>query len=309
MDRGGKTAFSAPQGNGSAGTPTSTPRSIDPHIDSHLDSGSNIKAPFLTPSTPTGSVQTSVPPGSSADVLNAFGHPIRLPTAPLNWAGSPFVRVGYRLANGAGDVRLDWRMVASQGNGTLADFDAAGTGLLQSRLNVQYARLTYGTSEFSPDVPTINRTWSARFGVAAADVFFDSQARGQQVLFQKASNNFAGVGPTLAFLFWKPLTPWGLNLFGELNATGLIGFTRQHFGETIVVDGQTYSDFVSLEKQSNGVGIFGAQGGFSYAPWEDRTWRFTLGYQWQRWWWAGASSDSNAALTLQGVFFRTEWRY
>src|SRR5690349_14907905 len=33
-----------------------------PHLNSHLNSGSNIKAPFLTPSTPTGSVQTSLPP-------------------------------------------------------------------------------------------------------------------------------------------------------------------------------------------------------------------------------------------------------
>ncbi|MGH7173390.1 MAG: hypothetical protein ACRELG_24160 [Gemmataceae bacterium] len=282
---------------------------IDPHIDSHLDSGSNIKAPFLTQSTPTGSVQTSVPPGSNADVINAFGHPITLPIAPLDWTISPFVRVGYRLANGAGDLRLDWRMVASQGNSTIPDFDAAGTGLLQSRVNVQFARLTYGTSEFSPGDPKINRTWAARVGVAAADVFFDSQAHGQQILLQQASNSFAGIGPTLAFTFWKPLTPWGISLYGEVNATGLIGDTRQHFGETILVDGQTYSDFAATGQQSNGVGILGTQGGFSYAPWQDRTWRFTLGYQWQRWWWAGATSDSNAALTLQGFFLRTEWRY
>ena len=56
------------------------------------------------------------------------------------------------------------------------------------------------------------------------------------------------------------------------------------------------------------MGIFGVEGGLSYAPWEDRTWRFTLGYQWQRWWWVGATSDSNADLSIQGIIFRGEWR-
>src|SRR5579871_1743133 len=43
---------------------------LDPHINSHLNSGSNIKTPFLTPSTPTGSVQTPVAPGSSASIIS-----------------------------------------------------------------------------------------------------------------------------------------------------------------------------------------------------------------------------------------------
>ena len=247
---------------------------IDPHIDSHLDSGSNIKALFLTPSTPTGSVQTQCAAGQRRRCPQRLRPPHPTANRSAELGGQPVRASGLSPGQRRRRRAAGLAKVASQGNGTLADFDAAGTGLLQSRLNVQSARLTYGTSEFSPDVPTINSHLVRRFGVAAADVFFDSQARGQQALFQKASNHFAGVGPTLAFLFWKPLTPWGLNLFGELNATGLIGFTRQRFGETIVVDGQTYSDFVSLEKQSNGVGIFGAQGGFSYAPWEDRTSRF-----------------------------------
>jgi hypothetical protein len=282
---------------------------INPHIDSHLNSGSNIKAPFLTPSTPTSSVQTSLPPGSNANVFVPFGSPITLPIAALNWVGSPFVRVGYRFANGAGDVRLDWRMVASQGNDTIPNFDPAGDGLLRSRLNVQYASLTYGASEFLTNAPQIDRTWMARFGVSAADVFFDSQARGQVIQEQRASNSFGGVGPTVGFQFWKPLAKSRISLYGELDATGLVGFTRQHFSETVLLNGQSFSDTEALRRQSNGVGIFGTEGGFSYAPWDERIWRFTFGYQWQRWWWVGATSDSNAALTLQGFFFRTEWRY
>lgn len=283
---------------------------INPHVDSHLNSGSNIKAPFLTPSTPTESVQTPLPPGSNANVIRIFGDKITLPMAPLNWTGAPRLRLGYRLAEGAGDLRLEWRMAASQGSDTVPNFDASGNGLLTSRLNVQYASFTYGTSEFLTNAPEINRFWAARLGVAAADVFFDSQARGQQVLQQRASSSFGGVGPTLAFLFHKPLAQSRFNLYGEVDATGLAGFTRQHFSETVAGDfGTTFTDSVSLRRQSNGVGIFGVEGGFSYAPWDDRCWRFTFGYQWQRWWWVGATSDSNAALTLQGLFFRGEWRY
>ncbi len=282
---------------------------INPHIDSHLNSGTNIKAPFLTPSTPTGSVQTSAPPGSNANVLAPFGDHITLPIAPLSWTGSPFLRLGYRFANGAGDVRLDWRMVASQGNDTIPNFDASGTGLLQSRLNVQYASFTYGTSEYLTNAPELNRIWAARFGVSAANVFFDSRARGQEILEQSASSNFGGVGPTVAFQFHKPLAGSHFRLYGEVDATGLIGFTRQHFSETVASDSGPVSESVALRRQSNGVGIFGTEGGFSYVPWDDRLWRFTFGYQWQRWWWVGATSDSNAALTLQGFFLRGEWRY
>jgi hypothetical protein len=282
---------------------------IIPHVDPHLNSGSNIKAPFLTPTTPTGSVQTGVAPGSNADVINLFGRQITLPMAPLDWVGSPFLRFGYRFADGAGDVRLDYREVASQGSSSLPQFDAAGNGALHSQLNVQYTSLTYGSSAFLTNAPQINRTWMARFGVSAADVFFNSAANGQQILLQSASNSFAGVGPTVGFSFWKPIPEWHLSLYGELDATGLVGFTRQHFAETAVIDGQTYSDFVALRRQSNGVGIFGTEGGVSFAPWDARQWRFTFGYQWQRWGWVGATNDSNAALTLQGFFFRTEWRY
>jgi len=283
---------------------------IDPHINSHLNSGSNIKAPFLTPSTPTGSVQTPLPPGSNADVIRIFGDHITLPMAPLNWTGAPRLRLGYRFADGAGDVRLEWRMAASQGSDTIPNFDAGGNGLLRSRLNVQQARSTYGTSEFLTNAPQINRTWAVRFGVSAADLLFDSRAQGQQILDQSASSSFAGVGPTVAFQFHKPLAQSRVSLYGELDATGLAGWTRQHFSETVAGDfGTTFTDSVALRRQSNGVGILGVEGGFSYAPWDDRCWRFTLGYQWQRWWWVGATSDSNADLTLQGIFFRGEWRY
>jgi hypothetical protein len=256
---------------------------IVPHIGSHVNSGSNLS--------------------------DKFANPITLPIAPMHWVPSPFLRAGYRFANGAGDVRLDWRSVASQGTSWITDFDSAGSGVLHSQINVQYGSLTYGASEFLTNDPKVNRTWTARFGVAAADVFFDTNAHGQQILLQSASNSFAGVGPTIGFGFWKPVPEWHLTLYGELDATGLIGFTRQHFGESALVGRQTVSEFVSVGQQSNGVGILGAEGGISFAPWDERTWRFTLGYQWQRWWWVGATNDSNAALTLQGLFFRTEWRY
>lgn len=282
---------------------------IVPHIDSHLNSGSNIKAPFLTPSTPTGSVQTPVVPGTPGSAFNPFGSPVTLPIAPLDWVGSPRLRLGYRFADGAGNVQLEWRMVASQGSDTIPNFDPSGAGFLRSRVNVQYTSFTYGTSEFITNAPHIDRTWAVRFGIAAADVFFDSQARGQQILEQSASNSFGGIGPTVAFQFYKPLAASRFSLYGELDATGLVGFTRQHFTETAIIDGQTISDTEALRHQSNGIGIFGVEGGFGYAPWDDRTWRFTFGYQWQRWWWVGATSDSNAALTLQGLFLRGEWRY
>jgi hypothetical protein len=280
---------------------------IKPHINSHLNNGGNVHGQRITSTTLTG--QLDINPNGSGNVVTLFGSHITLPVAPLNWTGSPRLRLGYRLGEGAGDLRLEWSMVASQGTDTLPQFDAAGAGFLRSRLNVQYASFTYGTSEFLNNAPHLNRTWGARFGLAAADVFFDSQANGQQILAQTASNDYAGVGPTLLLWAYKPIFQSRINLYGQLDGTGLIGWTRQHFSETIANGGMPLTESFALGKQSNGVGIFGVEGGLSYAPWDDRSWRFTLGYQWQRWWWIGASSISNADLTIQGIFFRGEWRY
>ena len=36
---------------------------------------------------------------------------------------------------------------------------------------------------------------------------------------------------------------------------------------------------------------------------------FFLGYQFEQWWNLGRTDDSNAELTIQGVFVRGEWRY
>ncbi len=283
---------------------------IDPHIDSHLNSGSNIKAPFLTPSTPTAAVQASTPPGSAANVINLFGNTITLPQAPLDWTASPRLRLGYRLAEGAGEVQLEYRLVASQGTDTIPNFDAAGDGFLKSRLNAQKINLTYGASQYLTNSPQQNGTWAVRFGISAADVFFDSQARGRQILLQSASSNFAGVGLPVVFQFHKPIAQSRISLYGEVDATGLVGYTRQHFSETISTsDMGPLSASVAERPQSNGVGIFGVEGGASYVPWDAHLWRFTLGYTWQRWYFVGATSDSNAALTLQGIFLRGEWRY
>jgi hypothetical protein len=279
---------------------------IKPHVNSHLNNGGNVKSPFISTSTPSSELQTGASP---SNIIAPFGDRITLPVAPLNWTGSPRLRLGYRLPDGAGEFRLEWSMVASQGTDTIPNFDAAGAGFLKSRLNVQSASFTYGVSEYLTNAPHLNRTWGARFGVSAADVFFDSRAQGQQVLLQSASTSFGGVGPTLQVWFYKPIAHSPVSLYGQVDGTGLIGFTRQHFCETIDQDGQILSQSFALRRQSNGVGIFGVEGGLSYAPWADRTWRFTLGYQWQRWWWVGATSDSNADLTIQGILFRGEWRY
>lgn len=278
---------------------------IKPHVNSHLNNGGSQPSQFVTSTTLGGSLNTNTSP----NIVRLFGDRITLPVAPLSWTGSPRLRLGYRLPDGAGDFQLEWRMAASQGNSTVPNLDAYGAGLLRSRVNVQYASFTYGTDEFLTNTTRVNRTWGGRLGLAAGDVFFDSRAQGRQILEQSASNSFGGVGPTLQFFVHKPIAHSPFSLYSQLNGTGLIGFTRQHFSETIAADGQTLTESVAPRRASNAVGIFGVEGGLSYVPWQDRTWRFTLGYQWQRWWWVGATSDSNADLTLQGIIFRGEWRY
>ena len=214
---------------------------VKPHINSHVTSGTLLAPTFTTP--------------------------LQLPTAPLAWTGMPQVDAGYRLAQGAGEFLASYRFLASEGSTNLPAFDLAGAGYLKSRLNVNRFNFSYVNHEFLIDrMPNLFRDVWAGAGVSAANVFFDSQARGAQILNMQATNNFAGVGPYGAFGLDKQLGQSPCSLYGRLDAAGLIGKTRQHFEETAVTPRGLVSAAASSGSQSNGVGLPGSASGVCYTP-------------------------------------------
>lgn len=282
---------------------------LKPHINSHLNAGSSLGV-----SGPSGGTAATTAGGAGSATggqINLFGAPVVLPVADLNWTGSPYLELGYRLPGGAGDFRLGYQILASQGSQQLDNFDAAGAGLLRSRVNLNRLDFFYSTNEFLLDPPPgLLREIRAGLGITAVNVFFDSQAQGQQILNERASSNFAGIGPKFLIEWIKPLPKLPVAFYSHLDASGLWGKTRQHFGATQLVSGDVMSASSSTGPQSDGVALFTVEGGLSHVPnWSAGQLRLTLGYRWQRYWWAGATDISNADLTLQGVFLRGEYRY
>lgn len=247
---------------------------------------------------------------SSGAALNpAFAGPVQLPVAPLSWTGMPAFDLGYRFAHGAGELLASYRLLASEGTSTLPAFDLAGAGELKTRLNVNRFNFAYVNHEFLLDrTPNLFRDIFGGVGLSAGNVFFDSQAHGAQILSERASNNFAGVGPYLTFGLDKSCGPTPFAWYGRLEAAGLIGKTRQHFEETDVTPAGVVSAASASGSQSNGVGLFGVESGFQYVPGQSPV-RLSVGYRWERWWFVGATDTSNADLTIQGFFLRGEIFY
>lgn len=257
---------------------------VKPHINSHVDSGT-LHTPAL--------------PGR-----------VSLRTAPLAWTGMPQLDAGYRFAHGAGEIVASYRFLASEGSAVVAGFDPIGAGELKSRLNVNRFNVSYVNHEFLLErMPNLFRDIFAGVGASAANVFFDSQTRGAQVVYEHATSNFAGVGPYGAFGLDKACGQSPFAVYGRLDAAGLVGKTRQHFEETAVLpSGALTSGAASTGAQSNGVAVLSFEGGCSYAT-PSLPCRLSLGYRWERWWYVGAANDSNADLTIQGFFLRGEFSY
>src|SRR5262249_15181916 len=123
---------------------------------------------------------------------------VHLPSAELDWTGSPRFEVGYRLPSGWGDIALSYRFLISEGSETALGPD--GPFALKSRLDVHIASLDYISREMSL-WPHCGMRW--RFGLRYASVYFDSQANGpfaaaaagSGVFATHITNHFQGIGP------------------------------------------------------------------------------------------------------------------
>src|SRR5262245_21683003 len=94
---------------------------------------------------------------------------VRLPDADLNWTGAPRLQLGYRFAEGVGELAASYRLLATEGSGSIPGFDAAGDGALKSRLDAQVLILDYSSREFS-----LWPFWDmkAHVGVCFPSIFF-----------------------------------------------------------------------------------------------------------------------------------------
>jgi hypothetical protein len=277
--------------------------------------------------------------GPAGDIafISTLPEAVSVPTAQPSWTAMPRLDVFYRFDRGLGELHATFRTLGDQGTQTLANFDTAGAGVVTSHLSLNTFDLDYAYTEFNPGrvprilplfmlpghlgldlrpeddpYPTFRLRWA--FGTRMANVFFDSQGAGHQILQERVMNNFVGGGLHTWVDFSKPL-PWrpSVSFYCRGEASGLFGDATQSFSRSEVLPNSSIATGVSRVRDiSLGVPVVAASIGLSYVPqWRNSALRLSTGYQYEQWWYLGDTvgygGSSTVALTLQGMFFRCEF--
>jgi hypothetical protein len=231
---------------------------------------------------------------------------VQLPSADLDWTGVPRVDVGYRLPQACGEIVLTYRNLQTYGRALLDGFDLNGLpGYLKSRLDANVIDLDYGSRR----IP-LGGCWDVQWhaGARLTTLYFDSRATASMVE-QRTSNYFIGAGPHTAIDLRRELWRPGMDLFTRVEGGALWGRIHQNFEEVGFLGGPPVGGATLLEG-SQAVPMLNARIGLEY------TWplycgrvRMAFGYEWERWWHVGRLGDSEAELTVQGVFFQTEYGF
>jgi hypothetical protein len=252
---------------------------------------------------------------NSGDSLQpTFAQSIQLPVANIDWSVMPRFQVGYRRENGLGEFSVSYRFVLSSGTGNIANFDTAGAGNLDTRLNVQVLDFDYGFTDYNEELPWwVPFVVTRSLGVRVAGVMSESSVYGEQIRSEQAKNTFVGAGPRTRFDMLWPLTsgpvPRPLSFFSGFDLSGVIGPSNQRFYEQSLAGNSLLSATGRTGGNTTGVATLGLQAGLSWVPdWRQKSARFSAGFQWERWWFLGGD-NGNVELTLQGPFVRGELRF
>jgi hypothetical protein len=261
---------------------------MKPHLDSHLSTPAGINGPT--------------------------GGPITIGNSPLNWAGVPEFSLGYRFGQGAGELRVSYRYLNSEGTESLGADALGNPAQLRSTLNVQNLDFDYISPEYISDGQDFSRLLfrdlRAGIGLRAVAAYFDNRASGYPITDTHVSSAFGGVGPRMFVELHQDLGRPDFQFYTRLSASGVLGPILQQYDQTMAAGGTSNFGYYDTHNKNIGIGIFQVESGFSWEPQGlGRRWRFTAAYSWERWWNFGRTDSSDAELTLQGAVIRAEFRY
>lgn len=233
----------------------------------------------------------------SGTLLGAFPSPVSVASAPLDWNVMPKVTLGYRLAEGQGELSVSYRYLWTDG-------DSGNSG--SSRLQQQILDLDYSLSDLFPnDLCLVPRQFRLTGGVRVAAVDYKTTASGGTIQSQSALNTLYGAGPRFALESLYPLACSRWTLFGKMDTAAIIGTDRQSFGQTTTGPGGTSASASTTSTITSPV--FGLRGGVNWLPeWGAGNVKMSAGYQWERWYYLGTNTSSYNELTIQGPFLRGE---
>ncbi|AGA27231.1 hypothetical protein [Singulisphaera acidiphila] len=257
---------------------------------------------------------------NQAQRANRTSTTVALPSAPLDWAVSPRVFLGYRLPSGFGEFMVAYRHLGTEGRGSLPG--AQGTSTLNSRLAFDMIDFDYNSREYSLG-PDWDMKWT--LGIRSLFMFFDSRLSapiGQSAtyngIFQaRQYNNIAGAGPHAALDLVRHLgdTGWSLDFradFASVFEGSHVGFLTR--STTLGPDGRP------LPGETRRFGtqdspILNVRAGATWQPSPHSATRFFLGYQYERFW-ALDSLPSTAntppsvgQLWQQGIVLQATFNY
>lgn len=230
---------------------------------------------------------------------------VTVPVTELDWNMATRFEIGYRFAEGAGEVLASFRNLNARGRDWLPSYDLLGGGTLQTRLDMNVGDIDYGVRD-----PSLGPMWDVKWRVGArvAGVYFDSRAQGA-LLGQRISNNFVGAGPHAVLDLWRKIGINGLALFARTEGAVVIGGLGQSFEETQSVRGVPFLGGALRDTGIQSVPVLNLQLGVGWVPPGQERLRMVAGYQYEHWWYLGYLGESRADLRAQGVFFRCEFGY
>lgn len=261
------------------------------------------------------SVRSSIglPPGQGLPIT---GDVIQFPGNKLNPTVSPLIQLGYRLSDGMGEFRLDYRCVDSRGSDVIpTEFGAAAqTG----RLAVNEVDLDWASREFS-----LGPNWEMRtaFGVRYTSIYIDSQVTYLNPVFVTDPFGYGTgpftrlsqtevvfdmlVGPHVELEVDRKLPIPGLAVFGRLEGASLVGYPWQTFKEVLAQP--PYFNEIRVRNTLE-VPTLEVQVGVSYDVPQWNHSRFLIGYLNEVWFDAGRGNDdqSDGRLYYQGLMLRAE---
>jgi hypothetical protein len=230
--------------------------------------------------------------------------------ADLNWAVSPRVEVGYRLASGFGEFALSYRSLATSGAQAVTNLDGAAAA--SSRLDFHVLDVDYASREFSL-WPNWEMQWT--IGGRTAWIYYDARdvesfvtaAAGSGLVSQRVTNYFNGFGPHAGFEIARRFNDSGWSLLMKADGAGMIGWLRQGFfaQDTTGAVADTHDDRVTDIPMLHGeIGLSWQSCGPLHA-------QVFVGYEYEYWWNVGreAVTNSRADMSDQGLVLRAGINY
>lgn len=230
---------------------------------------------------------------------------IQSPGQSFNWNVAPTFLVGLRIPNNNGQFTLDYTFLNSSSTGINYGID--GQNNLKTRLSLNVMHLDYTSGALELDIPGL--TLKGIFGGRLDSIYYDTTLT-KTLVQEKISNYYLGVGPEggleIAYTFRELPS---LSLYARATGSVIVGQIKQSFSEQSNLTGYEYLNGTNQIKRTESVPIVNSEAGLYYEPSFIQGLKFTLGYQFEQYWWLGKISPNKLDLNLQGAFLRAQFEF